>query len=119
MSRDRAHKAEEAMSEFDDREKAAEARFAHDGELRFRATARCNRLFGMWAAEQMGLSGEAAKDYAASMVAADFGPAGEAGVVRKAIADLSAKAVSIPETAIRAKLAELMLAARAQVMAEG
>ncbi len=106
------------MVEFEDRERAEEARFAHDGDLRFRATARRNRLFGMWAAEQLGLGGEAAKDYAASVVAAGFGAGADEAVVHKAMADLSAQAVSISEPAIRAKLAELLLAARAQIAAE-
>jgi len=107
------------MSEFDDREKAAEARFAHDGELMFKAASRRNRLLGMWAAEQMGLSGEPAQDYAATVVAAEFAPGGEEAVVRKVIADLGAKAVEVPEPAIRSKMAELMVAAKAAVLAEG
>ena len=49
------------MSGFDDRKKCQEAKFAHDAELRFKAEARRNKLLGLWAAEQMGLSEEHAK----------------------------------------------------------
>src|SRR5690606_16988207 len=56
------------MASFDDREKAHEAKFARDGELRFKAEARRNKLLGLWAAEHMGLSEEHAKEYAAEVV---------------------------------------------------
>ena len=60
------------MTTFDDREKAFELRFVHNEELRFRATARRNKLFGLWAAEKMGLSGGEADEYAKSVVKADL-----------------------------------------------
>ena len=107
------------MAEFDDREKAQEAKFARDGELRFKAEARRNRLLGLWAAEHMGLSARHAKDYAAEVVAADFAEAGEEDVFRKVSADLKAKGASVSDDMIRKKMAELMLAARDQVSAEG
>ncbi len=44
------------MTQFDDRERAFETKFAHDEEMKFRITARRNRLLGEWAARQMGLS---------------------------------------------------------------
>ena len=48
------------MSGFDKREAAEEGRFALDQELRFKANARRNKLLGLWAAEKLGKSGEAA-----------------------------------------------------------
>ena len=107
------------MPQFDDREKAQEAKFAHDGELRFKAEARRNKLLGMWAAEQMGMSGEGAKAYAAEVVNADFAEAGEEDVFKKVAADLKAKGSSVSVAAIRGKMAELMASAREQVLAEG
>ncbi|MGB9140675.1 MAG: ATPase inhibitor subunit zeta, partial [Aestuariivirga sp.] len=44
----------------DDRKKGYESKFAHDEELLFRANARRAKLVGLWAAEKMGLSGDAA-----------------------------------------------------------
>lgn len=110
---------ESEMAQFDDREKAQEAKFARDGELRFKAEARRNRLLGLWAAEHMGLSDQHARDYAAEVVAADFAEAGEEDVFRKVSADLKAKGASVSDDMIRKKMAELMLAARDQVAAEG
>lgn len=103
------------MSTFDDRERAFEAKFAHDAELQFKAEARRNKLVGLWAAGLMGLSGSEADDYAKTVVLADFEEAGHEDVVRKVAADLGAR--STPE-AIRAKLAELMPVAKAQLMQE-
>jgi hypothetical protein len=106
------------MSSFEDRERTYEARFAHDEELRFKAAARRNRLLGLWAAEQMGLSDEHAKDYAASVVAADFAEAGDEDVFRKVSADLKAKGSSVSDDMIREKMAELVNTARQQILAE-
>jgi hypothetical protein len=110
---------ESEMAQFDDREKAQEAKFARDGELRFKAEARRNRLLGLWAAEHMGLSDQHAKDYAAEVVAADFAEAGEEDVFRKVSADLKAKGASVSDDMIRKKMAELMLTARDQISTEG
>lgn len=107
------------MPQFDDREKAQEAKFARDGELRFRAEARRNKLLGLWAAEHMGLSDQHAKDYASEVVAADFAEAGEEDVFRKISTDLKAKGASVSDDMIRQKMAELAATARAQVAVEG
>ncbi|MFX8047665.1 DUF1476 domain-containing protein, partial [Acinetobacter baumannii] len=52
------------MTTFDDREKAFEAKFAHDQEFVFRVTARRNRLLGQWAAGLMKLTPEETDAYA-------------------------------------------------------
>ena len=64
------------MTTFDKREEAFEKKFAVDEELRFKAEARRNKLLGLWAAEKLGMSGEAAAVYAKEVVAADFEGAG-------------------------------------------
>ena len=107
------------MAQFDDRERAQEAKFAHDGELRFKAEARRNKLLGLWAAEHMGLSDEHAREYAGQVVTADFQEAGDEDVFRKVSADLKAKGASVSDDMIRAKMAELTATAREQVLAEG
>lgn len=107
------------MSSFEDRQKAQEAKFARDAELRFKADARRNRLLGLWAAEQMGLSETEANTYAAEVVAADFEEAGDEDVFRKVAADLEAKGVAVDEAAIRQKMAELVDVAREQILSEG
>ena len=60
------------MTTFDKREEAFEQQFAHDEELQFKATARRNKLLGLWAAEKLGLSGAEADSYALSVVMAAF-----------------------------------------------
>ena len=103
------------MTTFDDRENAFEAKFAHDSEMQFRAEARRNKLVGLWAAELMGKTGDAAAEYAIEVVQADFEEAGIEDVVRKVAADLAGKA-SADE--IRAKMAEMLSVAQAQLMTE-
>ena len=103
------------MSTFDDRETAFESKFAHDADMQFRAEARRNKLLGLWAAEMLDKSGDAAMEYAMTVVNADFEEAGNEDVVRKVAADLGAK--STPE-AIRAKMAELIKVAKTQLMNE-
>lgn len=103
------------MTSFDDREKAFETKFAHDAEMQFKAEARRNKLVGQWAAGLLGLTGEAAEAYAKSVVMADFDEPGVEDVVRKVSADLGDKASA---DTIRAKLAELLPVAKAQLMSE-
>jgi len=103
------------MSTFDDRENAFEAKFAHDEEMQFKAQARANKLLGLWAAEKMGKTGEAAAEYAKEVIKADFEEAGHEDVVRKVLADLG-DASSADE--IRAKMAEKLIEAKKQVMTE-
>ena len=103
------------MTSFDDRENAFETKFAHDAEMQFRAEARRNKLVGLWAAGLMGKSGDDAAAYAMSVVEADFEEAGIEDVVRKVAADLNGKA-SADE--IRAKMSDLLVTAKAQLMTE-
>lgn len=103
------------MTTFDDRETAFEAKFAHDGEMQFRAEARRNKLVGLWAAGLLGKSGDAANDYAMEVVSADFEEAGDEDVVRKIVADLAGKASADD---VRAKLKEMMTVAKAQLLSE-
>lgn len=103
------------MTTFDDREHAFEAKFAHDADMQFRAEARRNKLLGLWAAELMGKSGDAATEYAMEVVNSDFEEAGIEDVVRKVAADLGGKADA---DAIRAKMAELLTVAKTQLMNE-
>ena len=105
------------MSSFDKREEGFEKKFALDEEQKFKAEARRNKLLGMWAAEKLGITGDAASAYAKEVVAADFEEAGDADVLRKVAKDLGAKGVAITEAQIRVKMDELMTAAVAQVKA--
>ena len=102
------------MSGFDDREKGFEAKFKVDQELEFKINARRNRLLGVWAAELMGVTGEAAESYAKDVVAADFDSPGDDDVVQKVLKDLAGKDVAMEEADIRKKMDELRAVAREQ-----
>ena len=105
------------MTTFDKREEGFEKKFAMDADQRFKAEARRNRLLGLWAAEKLGISGDAAAAYAKEVVASDFEEAGDADVLRKVLADLTAKGLAITEPELRVKMDELMAAAVMQVKA--
>jgi hypothetical protein len=106
------------MPTFEDREKEFEARFKHDQELRFKVTARRNRLLGLWAAEKMGLSGEAADAYAKSVVAAEFDKGGDKHVVEKVVSDLAAKGQTFSTAQVQFELDHLAERAKQQLMQE-
>jgi hypothetical protein len=103
------------MTSFDDRESAFEGKFAHDAEMQFKAEARRNKLLGLWAAGLMGKADDAALDYAREVIKADFQEAGDEDVYRKVSADVGNLAT---EAVIRAKMRDLMIEAKSQLMNE-
>ena len=103
------------MSGFDKRREGYEAKFAHDQDLKFKATARRNKLLGLWAAEKLGLSGDAAEAYAKEVVKADFEVAGDDDVFRKVRRDFDAKQVAVSDHQIRRQMDELMATAVEQI----
>jgi hypothetical protein len=106
------------MTQFDNREKAFESKYAHDQELQFKVMARRNKLLGLWAAGEMGLTGDAAAQYAIEVVKSDFQEAGDDDVYRKVKADLDAKQVSVSEHRIRKEMDDLMAVAKHQIASE-
>lgn len=106
------------MTDFKDRERAEEAKFAFDEENAFKVSARRNRLLGHWAAEKMSLTAEEADAYAKAVVQADFEEAGDEDVIRKLLGDLTAAGVDMDEAGIRAALEEKSIEARRQLMSE-
>ncbi len=100
------------MADMNDRKDAFENKFAHDEELKFKATARRNKLLGLWVAEKNGKSGADADAYAKEVVMADFEEAGDDDVFRKVRADLAA---SVSDHQIRNAMDELMAEAIDQI----
>ena len=105
------------MTTFDKREEGFEKKFAMDEETRFKANARRNKLFGVWAAQQLGLSGADADAYAKEVVMADFEEAGDDDVFRKVRKDFDAKGVKQSDQQIRSTMTALMDEAVAQIKA--
>lgn len=105
------------MTTFDKREEGFENQYAHDEEVRFKAEARRNGLMARWVAEKLGLTGAAADDYARDLINSAVTAAGSGVVLRKVVADLTAKGVAVSEQDIKNKMAELLKVATAQVRA--
>ena len=105
------------MTTFDKREEGFEKKFALDEEQKFKAEVRRNKLLGLWAAEKLGLSGDAATAYSKEVVAADFEEAGDQDVQNKVVKDFAAKGVAMTEPQLRVKMDELMAQAIIQVKA--
>jgi hypothetical protein len=103
------------MTTFDKREEAFEKKFALDEEQKFKAEARRNRLLGLWAAEKLGITGDAATAYTREAVAGAFAEGGDKAVVARLARDLSAKGVT--EAEIGSRMSELLAQATAQVKA--
>lgn len=103
------------MSGFDKRREGYESKFAHDQDLKFKATARRNKLLGLWAADLMGITGDAAADYAKEVVKSDFEEVGEHDVFRKLRKDFDAKGVTVSDHQIQREMDDLMAKAIEQV----
>jgi len=105
------------MTTFDKREQGFEAKFIHDEELRFKATARCNKMLGNWAAAQLGLTADAATAYANELVTADLASQTSDATLRKVATDLAPK--GIPEQQVARKMDEYLRIALEQIEAGG
>ncbi|WP_120076005.1 DUF1476 domain-containing protein [Aurantiacibacter odishensis] len=106
------------MTDFRDRERAEEAKFAMDEETAFKVAARRNRLVGEWAAGLMDLTPEETDAYKKAVVQADFEEAGDEDVIRKVLGDLTQAGCDVDEAQVRAKLEEKAIEARRQFMSE-
>jgi len=102
------------MTTFDKREEGFEKQFAHDEELKFKATARRDRLLGHWAAEKLGITGAEADAYAKSIVIAEIETHDPFAKVRK---DFDAKGVVQSDEQIRRVMSELLARAVAEIKA--
>ena len=103
------------MTTFDEREKSYERKFQHDQELAFKAKARRNKLLGQWAADQLGLTGDAREAYAREVAAADFEKPGDEDIVGKVAGDFARKGVKLDAARLRAELERFMAEARKQL----
>ena len=104
------------MTQFNDRERAFESKFAHDEEMKFRMIARRNRLLGEWAARKMGLSEEETVSYAKDVVRADFEEAGDEDVIRKVLGDLTSAGIETSDAEIRQTLEHQTAEAKRQLI---
>ena len=103
---------------FQNREKSFEAKFKLDEEQQFKAEARRNKLLGLWAAEKMGISGADADAYAKEVISSDMEEPGPEDVIRKVMADFTAKGVAMTDDELRGQLNRCMGQASEQIRSE-
>lgn len=106
------------MTTFNEREKAFEKKFERDQDLQFKATARKNKLLGLWAAGLMGKSGADAEAYAKEVVMADLEKPGDADVIEKLVKDLAAAGKPMEDHTVRRQAERLLVEAKAMIMKE-
>ena len=106
------------MSQFEDRKRGEEAKFAHDQAADFKLMARRNKLLGLWAADLMGLSGSDAEAYAKTVVLSDLEEPGDDDVLRKVRGDFDIKGVDRSDQRIREQMDALIPVAREQIAKE-
>ena len=103
---------------FDERKTAAEAKFKHDEEFKFKVMARRNKLLGLWAADLMSITGADAEAYAKQVVVADFDEPGDEDVARKVLGDLQAKGRAEDNADVRRQMDRLLEEAKQQLTEE-
>jgi hypothetical protein len=103
------------MTTFDDREKAAESKFALDEETAFKVRARRDKLVGAWAAGLLGLEGAEALAYPRSLLETDLRHKDDDDLVAKLLADFNARKVLVSEAQIKSMIYEKMGLAQQQI----
>lgn len=106
------------MATFEDREKSYEAKWAHDEDVRFRTVARRNKVLGLWAAAEMGLSGAAAESYAHDLLDLEVKGGRDEDLAQRIRVDFDARNIALSDHVIHRKMEELLVEAREQVMRE-
>ncbi len=103
------------MTTFDDREKAFEKKFAHEEKLDFAVEARLSKLYGLWAAEQLGLSGADAQTYAGEVISANLEEPGFDDILRKVRKDFDEKGLDISDHVMDTELQKCLEEAKKQM----
>lgn len=93
-------------STFEDREHGFEAKFAHDEELRFRVTARRDKLFAAWLAAERQLSATDAQGLRDAILAVPGGAGHDTAVLSLVMARLVLPSGGTEHDAVNAALAD-------------
>lgn len=78
------------IESFDQIEQASERKYVAQQEQEFQIIARRDKLFGQWAADQLGSNGDAAQTYARAVVDSNFEKPGDDDILGKVRADFQA-----------------------------
>ncbi len=103
------------MTTFDDRVAAFESKFARDEHLQFIARMRRNRFMAVWASAIKGDTVEEARDYARKLISTDLQHVSDEDVVMAVREYLGERC---DEQTIRAKMQEMLIEAKEQVLSE-
>lgn len=102
------------MTTFDNREQAFENKFAHEEKMAFALEARICKLFGLWAAEHLGMGEDDALSYARDVITANLEEAGFADILRKVRADFDEKGVDVSNHTMESELERCVAEAKKQ-----
>jgi hypothetical protein len=80
---------------FDHRGKSLEGKAMLEEEVGFKVQAKAVKMFGHWAAQQLGLAGDEAEAYAVEVLDSDVERAGVGDVMEKVQRDLAAKGIEM------------------------
>ncbi len=106
------------MSSFDDRGDAFEKKFAHEEKVDFAVEARLSKLYGLWAAEQLGITGEGeAEAYAKEVIGANLEEPGFDDILRKVRKDFDEKGLDISDHVMKVELDNCLAEAQKQIAA--
>lgn len=103
------------MSSFDDRKEGFEKKFAFEEVQDFNVEARCSKLYGLWAAELLGLDGADAATYALTIVEANLEEPGFGDVLRAVRKDFDAKGIEVSDEDMRINLDNALTEAKRQM----
>ena len=103
------------MNAFEEREQAFENKFGHDEELEFKIATRAAHLFGLWAAEQLGIKGVDAQVYADKCVDAELVKQGHAALFTKTEKDFQTKDVSLTRHRMEREMEACFVKARGKM----
>ncbi|MDC0056930.1 DUF1476 domain-containing protein [Alphaproteobacteria bacterium] len=102
------------MNTFDEREKAFEAKFKQDEDLKFKLTAKRNKFLGEWASET--LQKENREEYIKEVRESDLERPGDEDIIEKLMKDFSSANQEITREKLLQKFSECEKKAREELM---
>lgn len=106
------------MTLFEDRKDVFEKAFVEGGNRDFKVEARLAKLFGLWAAEQLGLEGDNAQTYAGEVITANLKEPGFEDIFEHVQKDFDEKNLDISRATMEAVLRKYMSQAQKEVASQ-
>lgn len=106
------------MTTLNEREHGYEAKYAHEEELRFLATARRDKLFAHWAGEQLGVPGAEIEALTHAALAVRDGPGHDERLLAHIEGVFAGHGRSVARAALVEELAQCAATAKAQLLGD-